>query len=136
MSHVEHEYRPQPICAGALPVIPLTLALFVVAVVGACAACWALLQLRREADERRRVLAALASSRALLGQQPAAVYRRDRRSGAESFVPGASTGLGLGGVSAFADFLACFDRTDAAAIADARERLDADGTTFRLEARA
>jgi len=117
-------------------VIPLTLSLVVVAAVSALAAGWALWRLRREADERQRVLAALASSRALLGQQPAAVYRRDRRTGGESFVPGASTGLGLASVSAFADFLGCFDHADAAAIADAKERLAAEGVPFRLEARA
>ena len=116
--------------------IPLTFSLFVVAALSALAACWALLRLRREAEKRERVLAALASSRAMLGQQPAAVYRQDRRSEAESFVPGASTGLGLTSVSAFADFLACFDRSEAAAIAEARQRLHTDGTPFRLEARA
>jgi signal transduction histidine kinase len=117
-------------------VIPLTASLFVVAGVSAVAAGWALWRLRLEAEERARVLAALASSRALLGQQPAAVYRHDRRGNAESFVPGASTGLGLAGVTAFADFLACFDRTDGAAIAEARQRLSSEGTPFRLEARA
>jgi len=116
--------------------MPMAIPLLAVASVAAAAAVWALWRLRREAGERRRVLEALASSRALLGAQPAAVYRRDCRTGAETVIPGASTKLGLGRTADFTDFLACFDPADATALAKARRQLGEDGAEFHLEARA
>ncbi len=100
--------------------MPIAIPMLAVTAVAAIAALWALWRLRREADARRRVLEALESSRALLGAQPAAVYRCDCRTGAETVIPGASTKLGLGRAADFADFLACFDPADAAALAKAR----------------
>jgi signal transduction histidine kinase len=114
----------------------MAIPLLAVASVAAAAAVWALWRLRREAGERRRVLEALESSRALLGAQPAAVYRRDCRTGAETVIPGASTKLGLGRTADFTDFLACFDPADATALAKARRQLGEDGAEFHLEARA
>ncbi|HTZ79913.1 MAG TPA: ATP-binding protein [Stellaceae bacterium] len=116
--------------------MPITIPMLAVTTVAAAAAFWALWRLRQEAEARRRVIEALASSRALLGAQPAAVYRCDRRTGAETVIPGASTKLGLDRTSGFTDFLACFDTADAAALLEARRRLAEDGAEFHLEARA
>jgi signal transduction histidine kinase len=84
-------------------------------------------------QEQARLEAAFDEERAVLGIGPAALYRWDAATGAESFAPGAPFAA-LDGQPGFAQLLAAFVPPDAAALERAVARLRTDGAGFSLRA--